>query len=776
MRNHSLPSWTLLGGGVASLALLCSQPFLVPTDLQLPGTQPLQVGTLQAASTCDNCHGGFDLVSEPARPWRGSMMSQAGRDPLFWATMAVAEQDFPQSGDLCLRCHAPRGWIEGRSTPTDGSGLAAGDADGVECAICHQLTNPDDSEHLGVQVAPYVANDGAAPPEGYYGSGMMVLAGGSTRYGPYAQTSSMHTSVASRFHRDPKICGTCHDVSNPAVGDLAHNHGAPLPLPPGTYSGIPNAPVATKAAFNNPPYRYGVTERTFSEHQASALASLRVRDYPTLPPELQRGILERARDQALLAGRQGDYADGTTRYFSCQACHMIPVVGKGARQNFVAVRPDLPTHDLTGGNTWVPQLIRWADSQNVLRLGGGLDAVQLAALDAGVLRARANLRLAAALDVHGDVLHVVNLTGHKLISGYPEGRRMWLRIRWRDRQGNVVRVDGDYGPLAAQVRGVPATVETLLDPHDPNLRLYEADHGITQQWAQQLLGLGWSPNLPVDYDRVTGAVTLTLGQIAAQPAGTASHSFHFVLNNTLLRDTRIPPYGMDYDVALQRNILPVPATAYGNPGPAGTYRHWDEVQLQPPAGAPRAEIELLYQTTSWEYVQFLLLQNNQLSPFLGSAGQDLYDGWRATGMSPPEVMNTARWCDLPGTAEDFELRSGIGGAPLDLECAKQVDAGQTIHMELTSPTGTMTGQLVAFAFEFYADSGAMPNPTLPGLQLDRVDGHLLVPGLPGNGATMSVTIPAGFGGLVLRCQGIAISTLAQNGSYAASAAHDFILR
>ena len=31
-------------------------------------------------------------------------------------------------------------------------GLATGDSDGVECDYCHKLTNPDDSEHLGVAV------------------------------------------------------------------------------------------------------------------------------------------------------------------------------------------------------------------------------------------------------------------------------------------------------------------------------------------------------------------------------------------------------------------------------------------------------------------------------------------------------------------------------------------------------------------------------------------------------------------------------------------------
>jgi len=761
-----------------TLGLLAALPLLpvIPTDLQLPGTQPGEVATLQTAAQCDNCHGGFDPVSEPDRPWRGSMMAHAGRDPLFWAAMAIAEQDFPQSGDYCLRCHAPRGWIEGRSTPTNGSALLASDSDGVDCAICHQLTNPDRSEHTGVQNPPFLAHDGGSPAEGYYGSGMMVLAGGNARYGPYANTTARHAFQQSLFHRSSALCGTCHDVSNPVVGDLAHNHGAQTPLPPGTWSGVPNAPVASKAAFQNPPYRYGVVERTFSEHMASALSTMPVRNYLQLPAELQRGALKQAREAALLAGRQGDYEDGSTRLFSCQTCHMQAVVGRGASQNNAPLRLDIPSHDLVGGNTWVPSLIRWANQNGRLRLGGGMTQAQLQALDAGVPKARANLRNAAALDMHDDVLHVVNLTGHKLISGYPEGRRMWLSVRWLNRTGQVVRHDGAYGPLTVQVAGNPVTVMSLQDPQSPHLRLYSAKHGITQEWAQQLLSLGWPANLPVSYDRISGAIVATLGQVAALPQGSAMPSFHFVLNNTLMSDTRIPPYGMSYDAALQRNILPVPATAYGNPGPGGTFRHWDEVAMQPPAGAVRADLELLYQSTSWEYVQFLLLANLRQDAFLANVGRDLYDGWLATGMSSPEVMATARWCGLPGTGEDLRLQSAVGNAAPDETCAKRAEPGATLQLRLQTPGGTFAGAMGVFAFQFHATAGPGPQPFLTGLQLDRIDGQAAVFGLPATGAHYSVTIPGGLVGASLRVQGIIVSPLAVNGSFATTKAHDIEFR
>jgi hypothetical protein len=261
LRKELLVSIILLFGlfvsGIAQAATT------VPNDIKQPGTQPLEIPALDPVGNCAQCHGNYDPAVEPYHNWIGSMMAQAGRDPIFWATHAIAEQDFDGSGDLCLRCHTPKGWLDGRSTPTDGSGLKQTDDNGVECDFCHRMTNPGNSEHLGVQNPPFIANnDGdplfVSPITGYYGSGMYVLWAGADKLGPYAQVRTKHPFLQSKFHRSVDFCVTCHDVSNPAVGDLAHNNGAQVPLPPGTFSGIPGSQVDGKAAFNNFPYLYGI--------------------------------------------------------------------------------------------------------------------------------------------------------------------------------------------------------------------------------------------------------------------------------------------------------------------------------------------------------------------------------------------------------------------------------------------------------------------------------------------------------------------------------------
>jgi hypothetical protein len=678
---------------------------VVPTEIQQPGTQPGEVGNLETPDKCDNCHGGYNQAVEPAFNWRGSMMANAGRDPLFWATMAIAEQDFDGSGDLCIRCHSTGGWYGGRSTPTDGSALSTGDSDGVDCDTCHKMTNPNRGELPGVMKPPFVANDKLNPADGYYGSGMLSLSGGNAKLGPYSDAVARHQAAQSKFHREISFCGSCHDVSNPAVGDLAHNNGTQSGGGAVVASGVPGAPVDGKAAFNNLPFQYGVVERTFSEFMAGAFSRTLVADYPSLPADLKAGAPRAAFESA-----KGNYADGTPRYFSCQTCHLRATTGVGCNKAGEPVRTDQPLHDMTGGNYWVPDAILYQNSQGTLRLGGGLTALQIEAITAGKDRARQQLNLAAALNVSGNNLKVINLTGHKLISGYPEGRRMWLNVKWYDTSNNLLREDGKYD-VVASVNGKP--VKSIVS----DTRVYEAHYGMTQEWANQLLALNYSPQLALSYDRISGAVTRTLGQLAAQAPGTYADTFHFVLNNTITKDNRIPPYGMSYDEARKRNALPVPATQYGSPVSGDTYNYWDDVTLAPPVNAAYATISLLYQPTSWEYVQFLYLANTGKNAFLANEGVNLLNAWLNTGMAEPHVMATATWgtappppCNAPGAPSTLAATPGKKSITLAWKAASpSPGGGYRIYYNQSGKTQFRAG--VAAGTLTYKDTGLVGRST-----------------------------------------------------------------
>ena len=247
-----------------------------------------------------------------------------------------------------------------------------------------------------------------------------------------------------------------------------------------------------------------------------------------------------------------------------------------------------------------------------------------------------------------------------------------------------------------------------------------------------------------------------------------------MLNNKTKSDTRIPPYRMDRDMAATRNALPVPANQYGNPAAGGVYDHFDDVALTPPPGATRAEFELLYQTASWEYIQFLLLANPGTSAFLATAGQELFDAYMATGQSAPEVMTSARWCNMPGTNEDLVLETSVNAGTFDDVCAKKVGGGDTMNLQVTSPMGTHQLHVGGLFLQLYEPFAPPLSGLLPGLWLDGQEGVIVIAGVPASGWTFSIQMPAGgLGTQVLRWQALMLGGTPANGLFALSNAVDF---
>jgi hypothetical protein len=256
------------------------------------------------------------------------MMAQAQRDPLYRACLAVANQDAPESGDLCIRCHSPSGWLGGRSEPTDGSALNGTDYEGLLCDFCHKMVAPTP---VGVNPYPddptytadtypvdqdYLSGLTDIPP--HSGNGMYVVDSGKEKRGPFWDAEARHQMLYSPFHQDANLCGTCHDVSNPAF----------TRQPDDTYA--PNA--FGQPAPSQDKYTMFPVERTFSEWLNSDYNS------PT-------GVY------APQFGGNKDYVA------TCQDCHMPDATGLGCNKKGAPLRDDMPIHDLTGGNTFIPNLI-----------------------------------------------------------------------------------------------------------------------------------------------------------------------------------------------------------------------------------------------------------------------------------------------------------------------------------------------------------------------------------------------------------------------------------
>ncbi len=535
-----------LAATAAFVTLGFAEPTQIPTTLEdfyLDGTQPNTLKhPIMDTSNCAVCHGIYDVAHEPFRNWAASMMGQSARDPLFHAALAIANQDAAFGGDMCLRCHTPGGWLAGRSVPTDGSALEKADMQGVNCNFCHRMVDPVYEKGVSPAADAGILAALDALPVGAH-TGNYVVDPNDVRRGPFVMGKDFfyHEWAHSPFHQESAMCATCHDVSNPVY----------TRQPDGSYRlGDLDAPHETQNKYDMFPI-----ERTYSEWLMSAFA---------------QGPID-------MGGRFGG---NKLEVSTCQDCHMPDVTAQGCR--FEAEREDMPLHSFSGGGTWVLQAIRnlYPDQETFLD-----DESVPQAID----RAEQMLRAASDLEVtqEGSDLRVriINQSAHKLPTGYPEGRRMWINARFYDAANNLIAEHGAYDPATAVL-------------NTSNTKVYEAKLGLDDHAAA-----------------ATG-----------RPAG---ESFHFVLNNVWLKDNRIPPRGFTNAGFAAVQAAPVGAIYADG-------QHWDDTVFQVPSGAARVEVRTFYQTASKEYVEFLRDENRT-----NNAGQVLYEQWELLGKGAPVEMGFA---------------------------------------------------------------------------------------------------------------------------------------
>ncbi len=290
-----------------------------------------------------------------------------------------------------------------------------------------------------------------------------------------------------------------------------------------------------------------------------------------------------------LGGRfGGNHATGIMA--TCQDCHMPDQVGPGCR-NSGLVRQDAPQHALNGGSGWVLAAVRtmdvdgdnqpdWPDS-----VTGLTDEIVEGARDRAVQLLRDASDLELSVDGSTLTVRVTNWSGHKLPSGYPEGRRMWLNVQFLDEADVICDERGHYDFTT----GVLTTTDT---------KVYETKLGLDD----------------------------TMAGITGLPAG---ESFHFALNNVILKDNRIPPVGFTNERFDLVQAAPVDY-AYEDE------QHWDDTAFDIPPCARAAVVTLYYQSTSKEYVEFLRDTN-----VTDNLGQVVYDEWVLHGRSAPVDMDTA---------------------------------------------------------------------------------------------------------------------------------------
>jgi hypothetical protein len=580
---------SIVGGvGVASVLLVA---VVVPADAQRrpreargplpttsadffqPGTQPqpdpYAFEPIQASANCSFCHSDYDPEDAPLDTWVTSLMAQSARDPVWHAALAIANQDAPHSGEFCIRCHAPGGWLAGRAATSDLSEFEPDDFDGVTCHFCHRLADPvlgpdsavgypeNADPDPDVEVVTALLKQGLLPTG--HGNARFVVDPADVRRGPFADIEvNMHgysqlgepvDLIYSPFHRKSDLCATCHDVSNPAF----------MRQPNGTYT----LTAADEPHPTQNPHDMFPEQRTFSEWLNSEFA--------------EGGVYYEDHRFG------GNKADGIMS--SCQDCHMPDQQGGGCmfyESPPFFERPDVPQHSFAGANTWVLDAVKTLLGEEAETLG--LTDERIADAKGRVIDMLRNASDMELSQEGGELkVRVVNMSGHKLPTGYPEGRLMWLNVRFLDEGGALVQEMGAYDEATATL--------TRSDT-----KVYEARHGMDAAVA-----------------RATG-----------NPTG---KSFHLALNNVVLFDNRIPPMGFS-NAAFES----VRAEPVGVVYPDG--QHWDDTTFQIPAGAARVVVTLYYQTSTKEYMEFLLAANQT-----NAAGAIAYEQWVQHGRSAPVDMD-----------------------------------------------------------------------------------------------------------------------------------------
>ena len=579
-------------------------------DVLLPGTQPadgsgdpafpafrngMMEGSFVAPSQCSRCHEGYRAPGEPLHEvqdtWAGSLMANASRDPLFWAALDIANQDDAALGDVGV---------------------------GDFCLRCH---------------LPTAWYEGRSRCDTDWGEEF----DGSCAQGSPAEPDTDFEGLSCHF------CHRMYDASDPPAGEFAD--------PSAPYRGNAQVFLSTTPQVVYGPFSDPQTDRheflQLDFYRDSAFCG---QCHDVTSPALNRRDPADGSDQGYpmpiertytewLQSAYADDASGLSQ--SCQECHMPqpdldgdgnPDAAYACQEASQPRGPGWPlegpyrTHLFAGANRWMLELLR-EEYGDLLDRRDSFDASLAATLE--LLQERtvqveitAPPSGTAGSDLAVDV-RVTNLAGHKFPTGYPEGRRAWIHL------AAGPDLDGD-GQLAASERrwesgGWDPATGDFQD--DPQARVWELKIGV------------W------DYE---GS-----GECSIVDSG-GSKIFHFVRNDCIVEDNRIPPLGF----VPNAETTPVGKVYPEHPGLPGTLANWDDasytVTLPPDAAGDWLVVAAVrHQTVSREYVEFLRDRNLSTCDPLDEGcdptlpddrpnrGEKMFDLWEEHGRSAPTELGLA---------------------------------------------------------------------------------------------------------------------------------------
>jgi mono/diheme cytochrome c family protein len=429
--------------------------------------------------------------------WRWSPMGLAGRDPIFHAQleseMVFLEND-AKAGvipaeklkdtqqaviDTCLSCHGAMGVRQLREDIKNGRTLPNGDAlnphfnrdyffitpaltqadtkqphydyhaygglarEGIGCAVCHHIAAPDPAQvrAAGLTELSYGLfhnNTGrfetglAKELNGPYGpdDGLLVL--------PMENALGI-TPKLNPFIKDSLMCGTCHTINLPNIGEKKH----PFPILDES---------ETVDAFK--PFAHSIEQATFLEWQNSSFAG-KGKDAQTCQECHMRGSFE-SPDKKIKIGQIVTQIASIEDSTYPDADNRLPL-----EKITAPLRKDFKRHKLAGLNAFLLEMF----NQNEAILGvsktdymtSATNGTQLAIDGMVQIAEQLTADLAVKVDsLAGQQLNatvtVTNKAGHRFPSGVAF-RRAFLELCVVNRQGDVVWGSGRTNSVGVIVDG-----------------------------------------------------------------------------------------------------------------------------------------------------------------------------------------------------------------------------------------------------------------------------------------------------------------------------------
>jgi len=509
------------------------------------------------------------------------------------------EELLPVAADVCLRCHFTVDWLEGRSEPPTGPNTHSpylkgqfwgakfreypgwpGDPtllEGVPADKYYTSIQPPDSEAgmEGIQcMYCHRQIDNFKRPSLYNGTTIPNGIGGYfvMQQDPYFSNSLIRPT--SNFQRDPFLCGTCHDVTNPIIKEqnttLTNNANNKY-----TY----NQKMTSKTDYKHP------IERTFTEWYWSS------------------------------HGPGGGAGGG-----HCERCH-LPMVFQGAQTWMIEGLDEL----------WGAVDRKWGeDPYWYASINPNITPYRTDAYFAAAQRSRdllASTSNAAKVSIEqasksGSTatvkVRITNEAGHKLPTGFAEGRQMWINLVAEDSRGNPVFESGyqkafldSHGEtiqgLARYEQMVYGQPVSLTEP----IKVYEHVSLAKNYDPFTLPNMNGCANWNI-LDYTTGDPETGVEFQADCQVSHLDKEFHFVLLNYVEKDNRIPPRGWvpkayEADGAfVVTNAMPDYGLYKDSSGSPINYSDTTySFDVSRAYGDVSVEVKVMYQTFNEHFMEFL---------------------------------------------------------------------------------------------------------------------------------------------------------------------------